>query len=89
VKGEKCEEELGLSKEVVDRRGEQVVSLEGIIQAKDKLINLCDGEIKTREQQLASSENIIKQQDKQIKKERRKTKFVSILGTVIIILLAL
>lgn len=89
VKGEKCEEELGLSKEVVDRRGEQVVSLEGIIQAKDKLISLCDGEVKVREQQLASSENIIKEQDKQIKKERRKTKFVTVLGTAIIILLAL
>lgn len=89
VKGEKCEDELVLSESVVEERRKQVISLEGIIQAKDKLISLCDGEVKVREQQLASSENIIKQQDKQIKKERRKTKFVSILGTVIIILLAL
>ena len=89
VKGEKCEDELGLSKEVMEERRKQIVSLEGIIQAKDKLISLCDGEVKTREQQLASSETIIKEQDKQIKKERRKTKLVSILGTAIIILIAL
>ena len=89
VEGDKCKDELRLSKDVVEEREKQVVSLEGIVKAKDNLIALHDAETKVRMQQLESCEGIIKQQVKQIKKERRKTKFVTILSTGIIILLAL
>lgn len=87
IEGESCAKELSITQTILAERNKEVIDLENLIQRKDNIIELQHKQNLELSNQIVNCESVIKKQHKQIKKERRKTGIVVILGIAAVLLL--